>query len=373
MFRKSLHLAQADEHAEIYILSAKHGVVGLRDVLEPYDVTLKTMAAVERHRWGVRVEKQLRKLRSKKTEVVVMAGRPYVAPIEAFLEREFARVYTPLMGLGIGRRLSWMQRAGHDVRAAVDLEELYQQLWRIESHLGGRVALSQLGKDVALPSKGVYFFFEPGELRTDGKPRIVRVGTHAVSAGSKATLRARLRTHLGTSSGSGSHRSSVFRRHVGVAIARQRGMDLPPTWGVGQTATPEVRSKEEWLEHEVSLFMAQTTVLWLAVPDESGPDSDRAYLERHAIALLVRAAFMYPPSHKWTGRFSDRSSIIQSGIWNVDHTDRQYDPQFIDVLRHYVNRTVEVSSSHQDPPMTRFAPDGWRNRRARPSEEATLW
>ena len=74
-----------------------------------------------------------------------------------------------------------------------------------------------------LPRRGVYFFFEPGELREDGRtPRVVRVGTHAVSAGSRTTLWTRLRDHrghvIGRHVGGGNHRASIFRRHVGSAL-----------------------------------------------------------------------------------------------------------------------------------------------------------
>jgi hypothetical protein len=53
-------------------------------------------------------------------------------------------------------------------------------------------------------SRGIYFFFEEGELREDGKERrVTRVGTHAVGAGAKTSLWSRLRTHRGFSDGRG--------------------------------------------------------------------------------------------------------------------------------------------------------------------------
>ena len=47
------------------------------------------------------------------------------------------------------------------------------------------------------PRHGVYFFYEPGETRADGTDRVVRVGTHALTATSQATLWGRLRQHRG--------------------------------------------------------------------------------------------------------------------------------------------------------------------------------
>jgi hypothetical protein len=47
------------------------------------------------------------------------------------------------------------------------------------------------------PSRGVYFFHETGENRSDtGEgPRLLRVGTHALKTGGSTTLWAALRTH----------------------------------------------------------------------------------------------------------------------------------------------------------------------------------
>jgi hypothetical protein len=69
------------------------------------------------------------------------------------------------------------------------------------------------------PGRGVYFFFEDHEFREDGSTlRVVRVGTHAVSANSRTTLWNRLHTHRGASSGGGNHRGSIFRKRVGETL-----------------------------------------------------------------------------------------------------------------------------------------------------------
>jgi hypothetical protein len=71
------------------------------------------------------------------------------------------------------------------------------------------------------PGKGVYFFFETGEIRRESGigPRVVRVGTHALASSSRATLRQRLFQHRGNAGDrGGNHRGSVFRKHVGFAL-----------------------------------------------------------------------------------------------------------------------------------------------------------
>jgi len=138
------------------------------------------------------------------------------------------------------------------------------------------------------PRRGVYFFREPLEERSDTGtgPRIVRVGTHALKAVSRSTLWTRLSQHKGQpSTGGGNHRGSIFRLMVGAALARRHGYDFP-TWGDGHSAKSEVRKSEVALEKQVSTFIGAMPFLWLAIDDDAGPDSLRGYIERNSIALL---------------------------------------------------------------------------------------
>jgi hypothetical protein len=75
---------------------------------------------------------------------------------------------------------------------AEDLGRFYELLGRLEGAIGGRRALADCHGRMGWPARGVYFFFEPGELRRNGTPRVTRVGTHALTATSKATLWGRL-------------------------------------------------------------------------------------------------------------------------------------------------------------------------------------
>jgi hypothetical protein len=91
-----------------------------------------------------------------------------------------------------------------------DLERFYELIDRLRSATRGPRLLRDCSKTTGWPTHGVYFFFEDGEQREVGGPRIVRVGTHALSAGSKTTLWNRLSAHHGTVGGSraggGNHR-----------------------------------------------------------------------------------------------------------------------------------------------------------------------
>jgi hypothetical protein len=64
-----------------------------------------------------------------------------------------------------------------------DLDRLYLLLAELEKRQGGHRYLSESNAASVWPERGLYFFFEPGELREDGAHlRVVRVGTHALTA-----------------------------------------------------------------------------------------------------------------------------------------------------------------------------------------------
>jgi hypothetical protein len=100
-----------------------------------------------------------------------------------------------------------------------------------------------------------------------------------------------------------------------------------------------VRIGEAPHEHAVSTFISAMTVLYVEVPDPPGPDSARASIEQNAIALLSnRRRPIDPPSAAWLARHSPRVEIVQSGLWNLNHVDRRYDPAFLGVLEQHVER-----------------------------------
>ncbi|WP_365959388.1 DUF6884 domain-containing protein [Mesorhizobium sp.] len=59
LFKKSLAYARSLKPDAIYILSAKHGLVGLDDELDPYELTLAKMGVKERRAWAKGVCEQL--------------------------------------------------------------------------------------------------------------------------------------------------------------------------------------------------------------------------------------------------------------------------------------------------------------------------
>ena len=185
------------------------------------------------------------------------------------------------------------------------------------------------------------FFFEPGEARRESGagPRVVRVGSHALMARSRATLRQRLRQHYGTARGQypggGNHRGSIFRLRIGQSLLA-RASRPHPTWGCGATAPRAVREAEHSLECEVSAALRLFHVLCLRV--DGGTDGGRALrarIESNSLALLsnrCRSAAIDPPSATWLGLHSPADPVAQSGLWNTKHVDGAYDATFLDQL-----------------------------------------
>lgn len=209
------------------------------------------------------------------------------------------------------------------------------------------------------PQMGVYFFFQDGEYRTTsiGVNRVVRVGTHTVSKGSKTTLWHRLRTHRGGEDLSGNHRGSIFRLHVGAALlARSEEITKVATWGRGQSASARIRKAEAALEKQVSESIGAMSLLWLAVGDEAGPTSDRSFIERNSIALLAGPTGPIDlPSPRWLGRQSPREPIRTSGIWNLNHVEDSYDPRFLETFADY----VQITLNGRPQPKKSIAPRDW--------------
>ena len=229
-----------------------------------------------------------------------------------------------------------------DERRQGDQERLYELLTRAAENHAGLRRLSDPHAGIGCPSQGVYFFFEAGEIRANGSPRVVRVGTHAVTRSSKATLWERLRQHRGSSAGrhpgGGNHRGSIFRRHTGASlIARdQLPQGLLDSW-LSKKPDPAWAQSEADLEVQVSRVIGAMPFLWVPVADRGAGLSDRGRVERNSIALLSQLhGSGDQPSETWLGRWAPRSEIRGSGLWNVNHVDEEYDPTALDDLASYI-------------------------------------
>jgi hypothetical protein len=222
-----------------------------------------------------------------------------------------------------------------------DAERFYQLLGRLSEIVGGpRLLRDSRGPD-GWPRRGVYFFFEPGEIRAGGGMRVVRVGTHALTQTSQTILWGRLVQHrgplTGRHAGGGNHRASVFRRHVGAALIQRAEMPGPllRSWLDRDGPRPGQEEVEAQVEQMVSAWIGGMPFLWLDVPLRP----DRAFIERNSIALTsCMAGGRDPASPGWLGRHAQPAEIRQSALWNVQHVEHQREPGFLDRLDVLIRR-----------------------------------
>ena len=227
-----------------------------------------------------------------------------------------------------------------------NIVSFYKLINELEDIIGGRRYLRDCNGRMNFPDRGVYFFFEEGEHLKDqkGNSRVVRVGTHAIIEGSRATLWRRLSQHKGTEVGQfgengGNHRGSIFRKLLGEAIINNENLKCD-TWGEGSNAPVNTREREHFVEEMVSHYIRnEMPFIFLEINDDPSPASDRAFVERNSIALLsnFQKDIIHPPSEDWLGYNSNRERVQKSGLWNQNHVDETYDPDFLVDLKKYIN------------------------------------
>ncbi|MGM8930212.1 hypothetical protein [Salinicola halophyticus] len=226
----------------------------------------------------------------------------------------------------------------------------YEQLAKLPTQKGQGLPLAQYSGQSALPRAGLYLFIDPHEqpVHPAVPGRIVRVGTHGVAAGSRSTLWQRLRAHKGTQTGSGNHRGSIFRLHIGTALQARDCHELP-WWGRGSSRPVELKAdlvaqeKEKAHERRVSAYLGELHLAWLEVPGESGAGNQRARLERYLITLLSGMNGGKPTIHpRWLGLSSPRAAIAGSGLWNLEHVGSPWSDVGSDLLE----ETFEAMAGH---------------------------
>ena len=94
--------------SDIMILSAKHGLIGVDKLVEPYDMSLNNFNAFERGHWARRVESQIYDLSIDYDNIIFLAGKNYREPLGSFLPYKTEQ---PLKGLGIGEQKQFIKNA----------------------------------------------------------------------------------------------------------------------------------------------------------------------------------------------------------------------------------------------------------------------
>ena len=351
----------AEQYAsDWFILSAKHGLVTPNRALDPYDLSLADQTSEFRARWADSVVHALGRACPNMDRLSILAGHDYSAPLVPSLRPRSTALFAPLLFRHDELQRGWMRQRVRASQRIRDMEMFHSLMGRLMQLTGTAPLLRDLTSSSFRAARGVYFFLDDAQPRwTDSSPRVVRVGTHAVSAGSRSSLWGRLRAHRGNLDLGGNHRSSIFRLHVGAALLAEGKTSAAASWGRVQGASAAVLRAEADLERKVSSYIGSLRVVWIEVPDAPSPYSDRAYLERNSIALLAGPLGpLDPPTEDWLGRCSSHDVIRTSGLWNLDHVRGEYTAEFLGVLESY----VAAREGRRPLPSASIAPAGWNAR-----------
>ena len=182
-----------------------------------------------------------------------------------------------------------------------------------------------------LPSNGIYFFYEEGEVIEMGSrviKRIVRVGTHR----EQGRFPDRILDHF-----YGNKNSSVFRRHLGAAILAKKNLHDPRLreWIRGSMSLRDIEEKVSKLLREKFSFR------YIRVDDRD----ERLELEERLISTLARFSPKYV-SPNWLGRYSPSREIRESGLWNVEHvgSPKHIGPKQLARLEQLVYKTLATEA-----------------------------
>ena len=331
-----------------FIVSAKHGCLHPSEPIETYDVAMKQLDPSALVVWKKRFKEQFCSKVGHDPNIKLLSflSASYQARVQESVDHKLEFI-SPLQGMSLGKGGKLLKTLKRSVQRKIILQEMYSILAVRRSAI---YQFKDFDKLFTTPPRGLYIFFDGDEYSSlsEHVPRIVRIGTHGVSMGSKSTLRQRLRAHFGTQKGLGNHRSSVFRLHVGQSIiARDRLNAKFPNWGKGQSASSEIRKSEDELEIKVSSYIRHLHFCCIPIADDSGPTSQRATIEKNLIGLLTEDRVLFDkPHHGWLGSYSTRSEISSSGLWNVNHTFKKMQDDFLqrpESLLNYIRNVQELN------------------------------
>lgn len=106
LFKKMLQYAKNKNPSQIFILSAKYGLLELSDVIEPYEKTLNKMNKEDRKEWSENVLNQLKnKANLEVDNFVFLAGQKYRENLISALKH----YSVPMEGMPFGKQLQWLE------------------------------------------------------------------------------------------------------------------------------------------------------------------------------------------------------------------------------------------------------------------------
>lgn len=109
LFKYSYKFASNAGVNEIYILSAKYGVIKDDKIIEPYNTTLNKMSRDERIQWSENVNLKLEDIIKNDDKILLLAGSKYIEFLKFNVPS--SNIYNPLKNMPIGKRLQYLKNA----------------------------------------------------------------------------------------------------------------------------------------------------------------------------------------------------------------------------------------------------------------------
>lgn len=181
LFAKSLEYARKQvSDDQIFILSAKYGLVPLSMEIDPYDITLKDMPSEDRKTWAENVYLELEKrFNIKKDRFIFLAGTAYTE----YLIPKFQYSHDFLEGKKIGERLEYLNQFYICFNSATHEFEFHKQQYTFSTDDEKRIITGPL----IIPNKMIlrrnadgspyYVFFSKATIRKMAE-KFLRLNKH---------------------------------------------------------------------------------------------------------------------------------------------------------------------------------------------------
>lgn len=307
-FKKSLNFALSKKPDAIHILSAKHHVVDLYSVLEPYDECLSFKPIYEQKKWAEECINSLsQKYDLKNDKFIILAGSDYYRNLIGPGKIEIFEL--PLKGLSQGYRLQWFDENTITV-ACNDSSKQEVLCDKIHEYANNLKRFSYPFNSNELPDNGIYIMFEKGE-RYKNWDRIVRVGTCT----GEDNLSSRLEQHFVFQNKD----RSIFIKNIGRAILNKEKDNFLSVWNLDFTTRA---AREEYadsvdfekiarIEKAASEYI-RNNISFVVLPIDK--KDERLSYEKFLISS-VSANIKCSPSENWLGNYSPEEKIRKSGMW----------------------------------------------------------
>jgi len=297
LFKYNLQYSKSLIPNKIFILSAKYGLIGLDEEIEPYNETLNKMPSDKIKEWAKKVLEKLEKETNlREDEFIILAGEKY----RRFLIPYLKNYKIPLQGMGIGKQLQFLKSSNNKCE---EIHKLFNNIKRINFPFN----------EEEIPLNGIYILFEKGEKAHNGD-RIVRIGTHT----GKNQLPSRLIQHFINENKD----RSIFRKNIGRALLNKRKDPYLEKWEIDLT-TREAKEKfgdlidnekQKEIEKEVTKYIQNNfSFVVLEINDKN----KRLEIESKIIATISNCKGC-KPSKNWLGLCSPKEKIKESGLWLVN-------------------------------------------------------